>query len=170
MITVGRIVRPHGHKGAVVVRPETDFAAERFAEGAQLRWNRKGSVEWTTILASREFQGRWVVRFEGIETMNDAETLRDLELRIPAGTLHALEPGAHYVHDLEGCEVTTAAGTRVGRVVRVDFGSGTPLLVVSDANAGEVLVPLAAEICREIDPGAKRIVVDLPEGLLDLNA
>ena len=170
MVTVGRIVRPHGHRGAVVVQPETDFGAERFAEGNELEWNRGGAIATVKISASREFQGRWVVRFEGVDTMNDAETLRGVELRIAPETVHALAPGAHYVHDLVGCEVGTVDGGSVGRVTRVDFGAGTPLLVVTRDDGAEVLVPLAEEICREIDPAAKRIVVDLPEGLLDLNA
>jgi len=168
MVTVGRIIRPHGHKGAVVVQPETDFAAARFREGAELQWMRGGSVGTVRVLAGREFQGRWVVTLEGVDSMNDAETLRDLELRISAQSLHRLEPGAHYVHDLEGCEVTTESGIRIGLVERVQFGAGQPLLVVAGAQ-GEILVPLIDTICRRIDPAAKRITVELPEGLLDLN-
>ena len=168
MVTVGRIIRPHGHKGAVVVQPETDFAAARFREGAELQWIRGGSVRTVRVLAGREFQGRWVVTLEGVDSMNDAETLRDLELRISAQSLHPLEPGAHYVHDLEGCEVTTESGIRIGLVERVQFGAGQPLLVVAGAQ-GEILVPLIDTICRRIDPAAKRITVELPEGLLDLN-
>ena len=169
MVTVGRIVRPHGLKGAVVVQSETDFGEDRFAEGAELQWNRGGRVAAAKIAASRPFQDRWLVMFEGVETVDDAETLRDVELRVPAAALHELGEGAHYVHDLEGCEVVSTEGIRIGRVTRVDFGAGTPLLVVEREQGGEVLVPLAAEICREIDPASKRIVVEMPEGLLDLN-
>jgi 16S rRNA processing protein RimM len=91
-------------------------------------------------------------------------------LRVPAASLRALGDNAHYVHDLEGCEVRSTGGELVGTVVRVERGPGTPLLVVADARGREVLVPLAADICRTIDPAGKRIVVNLPEGLLDLNA
>ena len=169
MVTVGRIIRPHGHKGAVVVQPETDFASARFREGSELSWMRGGTLREVRVVASREFRGRWVVTLEGVDTMNDAETLRDLELRIPADALHPLEPGAHYVHDLEGCDVTTTSGRVIGRVERVQFGAGQPLLVVGGAE-GEILVPLAETICRRIDPEAKRITVELPDGLLELNA
>jgi 16S rRNA processing protein RimM len=151
-----------------VVQPETDFAADRFREGAELHWMRGGQPGTVRVAAGREFKGRWVVTLEGVDTMNDAETLRDLELRISADALHPLEPGAHYVHDLEGCEVTTASGTVIGRVERVQFGAGQPLLVVGGAE-GEILVPLAETICRRIDSAAKRITVELPEGLLELN-
>ena len=169
MATVGRIVRPHGHKGGVVVEPETDFAAERFAPGAQVHWRRDEQMTAAAVAASRQFRGRWIVMFEGVLTMNDAEALRGLELRIPAEALRPLTPGFHYVHDLAGCRVVTPAGTEVGRVARVDLAGGTPLLAVVDDAGEEVLVPLAEAICREISPESKRIVVDLPEGLLDLN-
>ena len=100
--------------------------------------------------------------------MNDAETLRDLELRIPAEALHPLEPGAYYVHDLEGCEVRTAVGQR-------DRPRGARPVWRGRrrcwwwAGQGEVLVPLVDAICRRVDPAAKRIVIDPPEGLLELN-
>jgi 16S rRNA processing protein RimM len=169
MVTVGRIVRPHGHKGGVVVESATDFGAERFRAGSELSWDRGGEITRIRVKAGREFQGRWVVMFEGIETMNDAETLRGLELRVAEADLHPLDAGTHYVHDLEGCEVTTLAGERIGRVERVQFGSSAPLLVVG-APGGEVLVPLIDAICRRIDPASKRIIVELPEGLIELNA
>jgi 16S rRNA processing protein RimM len=86
-----------------------------------------------------------------------------------------LGDGAFYVHDLLGCRVETTTGTSVGDVARVDLGNGTPLLVVTGPGGQakgvqEVLVPLAESICRRVDVDAKVIVIDPPEGLLDLNA
>jgi 16S rRNA processing protein RimM len=106
---------------------------------------------------------------EGVESMNDAETLRDLELRVAADTLHPLSAGAHYVHDLQECLVVTTSGVEIGRVARVEFGSGTPCLVVAGEGGDEVMVPLAEEICREVDPAGKRIVIEPPAGLIELN-
>lgn len=168
MVTVGRIVRPHGIKGQVVVAPETDYPAERFAAGAVVHWLKAGEAAPVEVVASREHQGRWVVGFAGITTMNDAETLRGRELRIPAEALRPLAPGGYYTHDLAGCEVELMSGRRVGLVERVDLGHGTPLLVVRTGR-GEVLVPLAETVCRRIDIAAKRIVIDPPEGLIELN-
>jgi 16S rRNA processing protein RimM len=122
------------------------------------------------VSGSFEHQGRWVVTFDGIDSMNDAETLRNLELRVSQDALHALPPGAHYVHDLEGCEVVTTAGAGIGRVLRVEFGAAQPLLVVDGGAGNEVLVPMTEEICRQVVPAEKRIVIEPPEGLLDLNA
>ena len=170
MVTVGRIVRPHGHRGSVVVEPETDFPAERFRTGAELFWRRGDDQESPVRVAeSRQFRGRWIVTLEGVTTMNEAETLRGIELKVPARALHPLEAGAHYVHDLEGCVVMTPAGESVGRVTGVQFGSGAPLLRVADEHGGEVLVPMVEGLCREIDTAAKRIVIDPPAGLIELN-
>ena len=172
MVTVGRIVRPHGHRGSVVVAPETDFAAERFKAGAELFWRRgEDAAESTVRIAeSREHQGRWVVALEGVTSMNEAETLRGIELKVPADARHPLEAGAYYVHDLEGCTVVTSSGVSVGRVAGVQFGSGAPLLQIVDERGGEVLVPMVEGICREIDPDGKRIVIDPPAGLIGLNS
>ncbi len=168
MITVGRVVRPHGNRGNAVVVVETDFAAERFHPGAAL-WMRQGDgVVALTVSVSRERDGRWVVGFDGVTTIDAAEALRGVELRIPAAEIHALPPGAHYVHDLVGCHVETVDGRVVGVVGRVDRDTGTPVLVIDRAGS-EVLVPLVDEICRRVDIGAKRITIEPPEGLLELN-
>ena len=169
MVTVGRIIRPHGIKGAVVVAPESDFARERFQPGAVVQWQRNGEAAPIRIVAGREFGGRWIVELEGVATMNDAETLRGLELRIPVDALHELAPGAYYIHDLEGCRVVTLAGDDIGPVVGVQFGSGAPLLKIGEPDGGEILVPLTDAICREVDLAARRIVIDPPAGLLELN-
>jgi 16S rRNA processing protein RimM len=167
-VTVGRVVRPHGNRGNVVVAPETDFGATRFVAGATVSILADGAVRSLRIVQSREHDGRWVVSFEGVGTIDDAERLRNQELRVPAETLQALEDGRYYVHDLVACEVETIGGQAVGRVDRVAFGTGTPVLVVLGPR-GEVLVPLAEPICRSVDVAARRIVIDPPEGLMDLN-
>jgi 16S rRNA processing protein RimM len=168
MVTVGRVVRPHGNKGQVVVAAETDFGADRFRVGEVVWWSRTGTPEPVAITDSRPHDGRWVIGLEGVRSIDDANALRDVELRVPAETLRPLGPQAYYVHELAGCRVETADGRKVGTVGRVDFGSGTPILVVLGAGR-EVLVPMAEDICRRIDVSAKVIVIDPPEGLIELN-
>jgi 16S rRNA processing protein RimM len=168
MLTVGRIVRPHGNRGQVVVAPETDFASERFQAGSTLQVLRDGQVATLGVTDGREFQGRWIVGFEGVTSIDAAETLRGLELRIPAESVRAPQPGSFLVHDLVGCRVTTVDGRLIGTVDYVQLDSGTPLLGVRSAT-GEVLVPLAEDICREVDVAGKSIVIAAPEGLIDLN-
>ena len=168
MVTVGRIVRPHGNRGQVVVAPDTDFGSERFKEGATLAALRDGQLTTLEVTAGREYDGRWVVGFAGVGTIDAAEALRGLELRIPADAVRPVEAGAFYVHDLIGCRVTTVDGDLVGVVEQVKLDAGTALLGVASSK-GEVLIPLAEDICREIDVTEKSIVIAAPEGLIDLN-
>jgi 16S rRNA processing protein RimM len=168
MITVGRVVRPHGNRGEVVVAPETDFAGERFRQGATLHAWRDGQVTPLAVTGGRAHQGRWIVGFDGVASIDAAEALRGLELKIPPESVRAPESGSFLVHDLVGCRVTTMDGRLVGVVEHVQLDAGTPLLGVRSAR-GEVLVPLAEEICREVDVARKSIVIAAPEGLLDLN-
>jgi 16S rRNA processing protein RimM len=169
MAAVGRIARAHGIRGQVIVNLDTDFPEERFKPGAELFIERGGQVEALTITTVRFHRERPVIGLRGVETMNDAEALAGHELRVPTAWLAALPANTFYRHDLVGCRVVTTAGRDVGVVTAVEGTMGGSRLVVAAAS-GEVLVPFVAEICREIDPGGRRIVIDPPEGLVELNA
>jgi 16S rRNA processing protein RimM len=107
-----------------------------------------------------------VFKFRGVDTISDAELLYGREVRIPASERITLDEGEYFQDDLIGCEVVDRrTGESIGRVTAWDDGGGSGLLVVN----GELLIPFARSICVEIDPGAKRIAVELPEGLKDLN-
>jgi 16S rRNA processing protein RimM len=170
MAVVGRIARPHGIRGQVIVNPETDFPGERFYPGAELFVNRAGRAEPITVTTVRFQQERPVIGVRGVEDMNAAASLAGAELRVPLDRLAILPPDTFYRHDLIGCAVETTAGTVIGRVDDVEGTMGGSRLVVTPDSGGELLVPLAATICTVIDPVAKRIVIDPPEGLLELNA
>jgi 16S rRNA processing protein RimM len=169
MAAVGRIARAHGIRGQVIVNPETDFPEQRFRPGAKVFAKRGPAVDALVVTTVRFQNGRPVIGFEGVQTMNDAETLAGLELRVPVEELAALPAGTFYHHDLVGCQVVTNRGEEVGTVEGVEGTVGGSRLVVAGAR-GEILIPLATEICRTIDVPAKRIVIEPPEGLLDLNA
>jgi 16S rRNA processing protein RimM len=169
MAVVGRIARTHGLNGQVVVDTLTDFPEQRFRKGAEIFVERGGRIEPLTLTSVRFQRERPVIGIAGIDTIDAAEALRGLELRIPVERLTPLPAGAYYHHDLVGCAVETRSGEVVGTVREIDRAGGGARLVVAGAR-GEVLIPLAEEICTTIDPAAKRIVIDPPEGLLDLNA
>ena len=169
MAVVGSIARAHGIRGQVIVNPETDFPEQRFKPGAKVFINRGASVDALVVSTVRFQNGRPVIGIEGVETMNDAETLAGLEMRVPVEELAKLPAGTFYHHELVGCHVVTGRGEEVGTVEGVEGTVGGSRLVVAGAK-GEILIPLASEICRTIDVAARRIVIEPPEGLLDLNA
>jgi 16S rRNA processing protein RimM len=169
-ILIGVIARTHGNRGEVIVNPETDFPEERFYEGARLmsraRDGRPGTLEVVTM---RMHQGRPVILFKGVGSMDDAELLAGTELRIAEndGDADLLEAGEYFHRDLIGCSVVTESGDPIGEVAAVEGDRGNTRLVVR-SKRNEVLIPLADEICT-VDLQAKRITVRPPEGLLELN-
>jgi len=168
MAVVGRVARAHGIRGQVIVDLATDFPEERFQPGAEVFVERNGAVEPLRITTVRFQRERPVIGIDGIDTMNDAATLAGRELRVPVDRLAALPAETFYRHDLVGCAVEAPDGQAIG-VVRDVEGTLAGSRLVVDGPRGEILIPLAAEICTTIDVNAKRIVVAAPEGLLDLN-
>ncbi len=119
----------------------------------------------------REVEEAWfhlqtlVFKFRGIDSISDAEALYGTEVRIPASQRISLDEGEYFESDLIGCEVIDRrTGDSLGKVSAWDDGGGSGLLVV-----GDLLIPFARSICVEIKPSEKRITVELPEGLKDLN-
>ena len=142
-----------------------------------------------TCWLSQNHRGQAVFHFEGVESISEAEKFRGLEVLLPFEQRVTLPAGQFFVSDLIGCSVfenpaappkmssspcsLTEAPVLLGTVRDVQFPgeeiSGTPLLEV-DTSGGEVLIPLAVDICIKIDPKERRIEVLLPEGLRDLNS
>ncbi|HEX4004447.1 MAG TPA: ribosome maturation factor RimM [Candidatus Acidoferrales bacterium] len=178
-VTVARLVRPHGRRGEVAAEILTDFP-ERLTrlKHAYLHDAKKDAASSSTADLGRRVGlrscwlshsrgGQAIFHFEGSESISDAEKLVGLEVRIPLAERAPLPGGSYYVTDLIGCEVREKGAT-VGVVRDVEFTGGTPLLAV-DSPRGEVLIPLAQEICVNVDLAGRRIDVVLPQGLLELN-
>jgi 16S rRNA processing protein RimM len=107
-----------------------------------------------------------VFKFAGVDSISDAEHLYGTEVRVPASERIVLDEGEYFQSDLLGCEVVDrSTGESLGPVTGWDDGGGSGLLVMGDG----LLIPFARKICVEIDPAARRITVELPEGLKDLN-
>jgi 16S rRNA processing protein RimM len=166
LLVIGRVARAHGNKGQVIVNLETDFPGERFAPGARVLVG--ATEEPRTITSVRFHQGRPVIGLEGVNSMDEADALAGAELQVPADSLPALPEGTYHRHDLVGCEVRDVRGGIIGVVSAVEGPMETSRLVI-DAPHGEVLIPLVADICVEVAPAEKRITVQMPEGLLDVN-
>ena len=168
-LLVGRVARAHGNRGQVIVNLETDFAEDRFSVGRVLAVGPADRAVERRITDVRFHQGRPIIALEGISTMNDAEALAGAELWVASAALTPLPEGTFYRHDLVGCQVRDTSGAAIGHVTAVEGPLERSHLVVQGSR-GEVLIPLAAEICVKVDPAAREIVVNPPEGLLDINA
>jgi 16S rRNA processing protein RimM len=166
MVLVGRLGRPHGLRGEVLILPETDFPEMRFAEGATVYARKGDTVLALEIETSRVHAGRPLVGFRGLSTIDDVEGLGRGELKIPESALVPLPDGEYYWYQYVGAPVQTEAGDAVGTVVRVEPTGGSGMLVVQ-RGAEEILIPLTPSMCPVLRPDL--IVVRPPEGLLDLN-
>jgi 16S rRNA processing protein RimM len=168
MVVVGCIARAHGRRGAVIVNPYTDFPEARFRTGSHLFAAVAGRVVELRVADVRFQRGRPIVGFEGIPDIDGAERLAGVELRVPESTLAPLPADTFYEHDLVGCRVETIDGRCVGAVGTVEAAPGAVRLIV-DAAGSEIDVPLVDAICVRVDTAARTIVIDPPDGLLDLN-
>jgi len=189
-VTVARILRARGNKGEVAAELLTDFP-ERLPETKEMSLRAESGARRGVVLrefwVDRNHSGKGVFHFEGVDSINDAEKLRGMEVQIPFEQRAEAPSGSFFVTDLIGCSVFELAASAspvssspcslaeapalLGKVRDVYFPGegqpGTPLLAV-DTWRGELLVPLAEDICTTIEIAARRIEVRLPEGLRDL--
>jgi len=156
LLEVGRIVKPHGVRGELVVELWTN-RSERMDAGSVL-WSDDGRR--MVIASSRPHQGRYLVWLEGVGTLEEAESLRSRVLRAHEIT----DPDVLWVHELLGARVVTTEGRPVGIVSTVEANPASDMLVLD----GGQLVPLTfvVELVTE-DEGERTVVVDLPSGLLE---
>lgn len=179
-VTVARILRPHGIRGEVAAEILTDFPEKLKRLASAELWDgrpRAGSqpprdVKIRSCWLSHSRGGQAIFHFEGSNSISDAEKLVGLEVQIPLAERTTLPSGSYYITDLIGCEVREQGGSSIGSVRDVQIMgeqvNGTPILTV-DSPQGELLIPLAQEICVRVDTKARTIEVVLPEGLRDLN-
>jgi 16S rRNA processing protein RimM len=171
-LTLARVLRPWGRRGEVAAEVLTDFPKRLTALKAAWLCDGRNPPRPVSIRSCRMHIGQAVIHFAGIESINDAERLRGLELQIPFSERAEVSPGRHYISELLGCEIWEhGADAPLGSVREVlnNGGRAESWVLAVETPRGELLIPLAAEICTRIDTEAKRIEVRLPEGLRDLN-
>jgi 16S rRNA processing protein RimM len=198
-VTIARILRARGNKGEVAAELLTDFPDRLKTQTEVFLANAGGGnassaqpprrVALRSFWVDRNHPGQCVFHFEGVSSIDAAEKLRGLDVQIPFEQRAQLPAGSYFVTDLIGCSVFELAATTttissspcslaeapalLGQVRDVYFPGegqpGTPLLAL-DTSHGEVLIPLAEDICKRVDVAARRIEVLLPEGLRDLTA
>jgi 16S rRNA processing protein RimM len=175
-VTIARVVKTQGRHGEVAATLLTDFP-ELFETRRKLfALGDRGKLSGTAEPSRRKLdldehwfhKGMVVLKFAGVDSISDAETLVGSEIQIPRSERAALGSDEFYVSDLAGCTVTDS-GREIGRIKDVQFGSGeAPLLVIEGEK--EYLVPFASAYIEKIALEQKRLEMKLPEGLLELDA
>lgn len=176
LVVVGRVGRAHGVHGDVAVEVRTDDPERRFVLGARLLTSSSGPTapSVVTVENARWHSGRLLLHLVGVDDRTAAESLRGVLLQVEVDpTETPTDPEEFYDHQLVGLAVVDADGTSIGSVVDVVHGA-QDLLVVEHPAAGSggkrSLVPFVQVLVPEVDLDAGRLVVDLPDGLLDLPA
>ena len=164
LVVVGRIGPTHGVRGAVVVQPFTDAPDERFAPGSVLLTHGQP----LTVEAARWQGRRLIVQFAGVSERDEARRLRGTELHVAASSRPALDdPDDFYDTELVGLTATTVGGEPLGAVREVVHAPASDYLVV-EIDGRDRLVPFLAAVVPVVDIPGRRVVIDPPEGLLDL--
>jgi 16S rRNA processing protein RimM len=166
-VTVGRIGRPHGIRGDVVVGVRTDEPELRFARGSRLDTD-PADLGPLTVAGIKWHSGELLVRFEGIGDRDAAAELRGTWLTVDSATIAPPEdPDEFHDTDLVGLSVRTVDGTEVGTVDDV-LHSGQDVLVIRSADGREVMVPFVKPLVPDVDIPAGFLTIDPPEGLLNV--
>jgi len=163
LVTIGRVVKPQGRKGEVLTEPLSD-RPERFPSLRKAYVpGPAGTAREVKVASCWPHKGRFVLKLEGVDTIDAAEGYRGLELRISEDELSPLPSGAYYHHQLLGLRVEDPAGRPLG-VLRdiMDTGGEAPVLVVH-GDGGEILVPFAEPFVKRVDQGAGLLVMEAPE-------
>ena len=170
-ITLARVVKTQGRHGEVAAEVHSDVPG-RFAEGMKLF--ALGKAQDTRRELEVEdlwpHKGLVVLKFRGVDSMNDAELLIGSELQVPITERAELERGWTYVSDLIGCTLFDHA-REIGRIEDVQFGAGeAPLLIVANSAGKKFDVPLAEAYLESVDIAQRQVRMNLPEGMLEINA
>jgi 16S rRNA processing protein RimM len=163
LVAIGRVVKPQGRKGEVLVEPLSD-RPDRFPalRAAYVPGPGGGSRE-VRVESCWPHKGRFVLKLQGVDSIDEAEAYRGLELRIGEEDLAALPPGSYYHHQLKGLRVVDLEGRALGVATDLMETGGESLVLVVRAPGGELLVPLAEDFVRRVDLEAGRMVVAVPE-------
>jgi len=188
LLVVGQIGKPHGIRGEVSVAVRTDEPEERFVAGSafttEVPRDRRVStgpaaaaapgepyqVPASLVIESvRWHQGRGIVQFEGVYDRTVAEALRGVLLQVDSAEVTPPDdPDEFLDHQLVGLRVESLDGSELGTVDRVEHAPSSDLIVLKKAAGGTALIPFVSQLVPTVDLRGGRILVDLPEGLLDL--
>lgn len=167
-IVVAEVVRPHGIRGELIVKSQTDVpgrleqlkkAQARLASGSDI------AIE---VASARVHKGEWILKLVGVDSIDAAERFRGADLWVPFAERGVLPEGEYFQNELTGFTVVDAASRRRLGVIEGWQKYGGPALMQLTVDGREVLIPFVDSICKHVDLRSRTIMVDLPEGLLEL--
>ncbi|KAA1431124.1 ribosome maturation factor RimM [Mycolicibacter arupensis] len=170
-LTVGRVVKAHGIRGELVVDVRTDDPELRFAPGATLHARKSGSPQRDYVVeAARPHGARLLVRLAGVGDRDGADALRGSIFVVDSADLPPItEPDTYYDHQLEGLQVRTVAGEDIGTVTEVLHTAAGELLAIKRTDGRELLVPFIAAFVPSVSLADNAVVIEPPDGLLELD-
>ncbi|MDF2592045.1 MAG: rimM [Clostridia bacterium] len=163
-LSIGQIVNTHGIKGEVKVYPLTDNVS-RFDKLKEVYIESKGELVKYQIESAKHLKNTVIIKLKGIETMNDAEKLRDQYIKVGRWDAVRLPKDSFFVCDIIESDVYDIHGEPLGKLVDVLQTGANDVYVVKDEKR-EILIPALKTVVKEINLQNKKIIVDLPEGLI----
>lgn len=167
-LNVGKIVNTHGIRGEVRVISQTDFALERYQPGKMLMLFRENQAPLTvTIDTYRRHKNFDLLSFEGYPSINQVESFRDGILKVAKEDRIELAENEFYYYEIIGAEVVTEEGKVIGKVKEILSPGANDVWVVQRKGKKDALLPYIDSVIKEVDVTAQKIIVEIPEGLLD---
>ena len=167
-LKVGKIVNTHSLKGEVKVISSTDFEEQRFEKGTELLITRGNQVvKEVTVESYRTHKNNLLVKFVGIDSIEEAEKLKNLQIKIDSDNIGELEENEFYFHEIIGCEVFDENGKSLGEILEILTPGANDVWVIKSQNGKEILIPYIEDVVKKIDVENKKIDIEVMEGLID---
>lgn len=167
-LKVGKIVNTHSLKGEVKVISSTDFEEERFKKGNKLLITRGNQLIREVIVESyRNHKNFLLVKFEEINSVEEAEKLKNLQIKIDSTEVGELEENEFYFHEIIGCEVFDENDKNLGEIIDILTPGANDVWVIKGENGKEILIPYIEDVVKQIDITNKKVNIEVMEGLID---
>ena len=167
-LKVGKIVNTHSLKGEVKVISSTDFEEERFKKGSKLLITRGNQLIREVVVQSyRNHKNFLLVKFEGIDSVEEAEKLKNLQIKIDSDEVGELEENEFYFHQIIGCEVFDENDKNLGEIIGILTPGANDVWVIKGEEGKEILIPYIEDVVKQIDITNKKVNIEVMEGLID---
>ena len=167
-LKVGKIVNTHSLKGEVKVISSTDFEEERFKKGSKLLITRGNQLIREVVVQSyRNHKNFLLVKFEGIDSVEEAEKFKNLQIKIDSDEVGELEENEFYFHEIIGCQVFDENDRNLGEIIDILTPGANDVWVIKGENGKEILIPYIEDVVKKIDITSKKVNIEVMEGLID---